>query len=142
MEKLPEFIANHLFLFSLFVALLSLLLWDFLMASKNSLEISPANVTDLINHEHATVLDVRNTDAFSEGHIIHAVNVVAEKFSEPEKILKKYKNSTIILCCQQGHESKRIARSLGKQGFTKLYCLRGGVVAWSNDQLPLIKAEV
>ena len=141
MEKLPDFIANHLFLSALFIALLSLLLWDLLMANKNSLQVSPANVTNLINHKNAMILDVRGGDEFSAGHIINAVNIEATKFSEPEKTLKKYKDKTIILCCQHGHESKRIAQSLGKQGFAEVSFLQGGISAWRNNQLPLIKIE-
>ena len=141
MEKLPEFIANHLFLFSLLVAISSLLIWNLFFSAIGSSQIGPTEVTRLINHEDAEVLDIRNGNDFENGHIINAINIDAAKLGEREKELEKYKNKTVVICCGQGQESIRVARSLKVKGFENLYSLKGGLSAWQNASLPLAKGK-
>ena len=139
MEKLLEFIANHLFLVSLLVAISSLLLWNIFAGSIGATQVVPAEVTRLINHENAEVLDLRSAEEFEKGHIINSVNLAAATLEEKQKELEKYKDKTVILCCNQGQESIRIARILKMKGLEKLFCLKGGIAAWRNANLPLTK---
>ncbi|MFB3100701.1 MAG: rhodanese-like domain-containing protein [Gammaproteobacteria bacterium] len=141
MERLPEFIANHLFLFSLLVAIASLLLWNIFAGALGVSQIVSAEVTRLINHEDAEILDVRNANEFEKGHIINAMNLDATTLAEREKELEKYKDKTVVICCGQGQESIRVARSLKMKGFEKLYTLKGGISAWQNANLPLTKGK-
>ena len=60
---------------------------------------------------------------------------------EREKELEKFKNKTVVICCGQGQESTRIARSLKMKGFEKLYSLKGGINSWQNANLPLTKGK-
>ncbi len=142
MERLPEFIANHLFLFSLLVAIASLLFWNIFAGALGVSQIVSAEVTRLINHEDAEILDVRNAKEFEKGHIINAMNLDATTRAEREKELEKYKDKTVVICCGQGQESIRVARSLKMKGFEKLYTLKGGISAWQNANLPLTKGKV
>jgi len=139
MEKLPEFIANHLFLVSLLVAISSFLLWNIFAGSIGAAQVAPTEVTRLINHENAEVLDLRSAEEFEKGHIINSVNLAAATLEEKQKELEKYKDKTVILCCNQGQESIRIARILKMKGLEKLFCLKGGIAAWRNANLPLTK---
>ena len=141
MERLPEFIANHLFLFSLLVAIASLLFWNIFAGALGVSQIVSAEVTRLINHEDAEILDVRNANEFEKGHIINAMNLDATTLAEREKELEKYKDKTVVICCGQGQESIRVARSLKMKGFEKLYTLKGGISAWQNANLPLTKGK-
>ena len=139
MEKLPEFIANHLFLVSLLLAITSLLLWNILARSIGAAQIVPSEATRLINHENAEILDLRSAEDFAKGHILNSVNLVAATLDEKQRELEKYKDKTVILCCNQGQESVRVARTLKMKGIEKLYCLKGGIIAWQNANLPLTK---
>ncbi len=139
MEKLPEFIANHLFLVSLLVAISSFLLWNIFAGSIGATQVLPAEVTRLINHENAEVLDLRSAEEFERGHIINSVNLAAATLEEKQKELEKYKDKTVILCCNRGQESIRVARILKMKGLEKLFCLKGGIAAWKNANLPLTK---
>jgi rhodanese-related sulfurtransferase len=141
MERIPEFIANHLFLVSLLVAISSLLFWNLFFSAMGSSQIVPSEVTRLINHEDAAVLDIRTAKDFENGHIINAVNIDAAKLGEREKELEKYKDKTVVICCGQGQESVRVARSLKVKGFEKLYALKGGISAWQNASLPLTRGK-
>ena len=141
MEQIPEFIANHLFLVSLLVAISSLLFWNLFFSAMGASQIVPAEVTRLINHEDAELLDVRSAEDFANGHIINAVNIDATTLGEREKELDKYKDKTVVICCGQGQESIRVVRSLKMKGFEKLYSLKGGISAWQNANMPLTKGK-
>jgi len=141
MERIPEFIANHLFLVSLLVAISSLLCWNLFFSAMGSSQIVPAEVTRLINHENAEILDIRAADDFENGHIINAVNMDAATLGEREKELEKYKDKTVVICCGQGQESIRVARSFKMKGFEKLYSLKGGISAWQSASLPLTRGK-
>ena len=141
MEKLPEFIANHLFLVSLFVAISSLLFWNIFFSAMGASQMVPAEVTRLINHEDAELLDIRSAKDFEKGHIINAVNMDMATLGDREKELDKYKDKTVVICCAQGQESIRVARNLKTKGFEKLYSLKGGISAWQNANLPLTKGK-
>lgn len=140
MEKLPEFIANHLFLVTLLIAISSLLLWNIFAGSIGVTQVAPAEVTRLINHENAQVLDLRSAEEFEKGHIINSVNLAVSTLEEKQKELEKYRDKTVILCCNQGQESVRVARILKMKGLEKLFCLKGGISAWQNANLPLTKS--
>lgn len=140
MEKLPEFIANHLFLVTLLIAISSLLLWNIFAGSIGVTQVAPAEVTRLINHENAQVLDLRSAEEFEKGHIINSVNLAVSTLEEKQKELEKYRDKTVILCCNQGQESVRVARILKMKGLEKLFCLKGGIAAWQNANLPLTKS--
>jgi rhodanese-related sulfurtransferase len=141
MEKLPEFIANHLFLVSLFVAISSLLFWNIFFSAMGASQIVPTEVTRLINHEDAELLDIRSAKDFEKGHIINAFNIDMATLGDREKELDKYKDKTVVICCAQGQESIRVARNLKTKGFEKLYSLKGGISAWQNANLPLTKGK-
>ena len=140
MEHFPEFIANHLFLFSLLIAILTLLIWNLYGDTVSGIkQIIPMEVTRLINHETATVVDVRNKADFANGHILNAQNIPASELTERQKELHKFKQRPVILCCNNGSESGRAVRILMQEGFEKLFCLKGGLNAWRNASLPLTR---
>lgn len=140
MEHLPEFIANHLLLFSLLIGISSLLLWNIYGSAASGIrEIGAAEVTRMINHEKAVVLDVRNEEEFAEGHILNAMNIPADKLDEQIKVLNKHKDKPLILTCKQGMESLRVARMIKQNGFEKIYSLKGGLQSWRDAKLPLMR---
>ena len=142
MARLLEFIANHLFLFSLFVSIAALLFWNIIAGTLGGSQLIAAEVTRLINHEDGKILDIRSTEDFQQGHIINAINIDAKTLVERDKDLKKLKDKTVIVCCGRGQDSIRVARSLKTKGFEKLYSLKGGISAWQNADLPLTKGKV
>jgi rhodanese-related sulfurtransferase len=140
MEQLPEFVGNHLFLFSLLVSILMLLIWnlfgDVLSGAKLLL---PDEVTRLINREDAKVVDLRTQKEFEKGHIIDAINISADQLSGQLDKLKKHKESGIIFCCASGSVSTKEARKLMNEGYEKVFSLKGGILSWQSANLPLTK---
>ena len=140
MEKLPEFIANHLWLVSLFVALLALLLWNILGSSMSGLaQVGPVEVTRLLNHEKALLVDLRAGAEFSSGHILNARNIPAAELEDRKKELQKFRNNPIIFCCSRNSDGVKAGRILKLAGFEKIYALKGGLQAWRNANLPVTR---
>jgi rhodanese-related sulfurtransferase len=142
MERIPEFIANHLFLFSLLVSILMLLVWNFYGDILSGVKvISPDNVTRLINREDAQVVDIRTDKEFADGHIIDAIHIHVDQLATQLDKLKKYKEKGVIFCCTGGSVSVKEARKLMNEGFEKVYCLKGGILSWQQANLPLTKGS-
>ncbi len=142
MERIPEFIVNHLFLFSLLVAVLLLLLWNLFSDVLSGVKlIAPEEATRLINREDAQIIDLRAPTEFNQGHITDAFNIGADQLSERLRNLgRKDEKRCTILYCANGVVSTREARRLIRENFQKVYCLKGGVHSWRDANLPLVSS--
>jgi rhodanese-related sulfurtransferase len=139
MERIPEFIANHAFLVSLFVAILALLAWNLFGEILSGVEqLAPADATLLLNRQDAVVLDVRPAAEFESGHIINALNLPADADAQ-QKVLEKHRDKPLLAVCQNGALSARTARTIRLRGFANVYCLRGGLSAWRSAGMPLTR---
>ncbi len=49
------------------------------------------------------------------------------------------KDKPILLVCAVGGRSYGVGRYLAKQGYPEVYNLRGGIVAWEKEGLPVVK---
>lgn len=102
-------------------------------------EVDPVGAVQLINHENALVLDVRETSEFASGHIANARHIPLGQLSDNAKTLEKYKDQTIVVNCRSGSRSAAACNTLSKLGFTKVYNLKGGIMAWQQAQMPTVK---
>jgi len=140
MERIPEFIGNHAFLVSLFIVIISLLIWDIYRSTLSGIKsLSPPEVTRLINHENAALVDVRSHLDFEGGHIINARNIPATELTANPETLNQYKHQAVIIYCDNGVQSSAQAKVLMKQGFAQVYYMKGGLAEWKNGQLPLTR---
>ncbi|BCV68521.1 rhodanese-like domain-containing protein [Shewanella carassii] len=96
----------------------------------------------LMNKEDAKVIDVRAKDDFRKGHILNALNVpMADIKNNQASNLEKYKTTPIILVCNAGMTSSQAAQILVKQGFEKVFNLKGGMGDWQAANMPVSKSK-
>lgn len=139
MQEIILFMQQHGTLsLALIVVLTLLILIEFVKQKNSGTRISSAQMTHLINHQNAMVVDVRNTDGYNSGHIINSVSLPLAEMEDKIKKIEKFKSQPIVLVCATGTESQRAAAVLQKKGFT-VYTLAGGLRTWKMDQLPLVK---
>ncbi len=93
----------------------------------------------LINHKQAIVLDVREDSEYTSGHVLNAKHIPLGKLSQRVGELEKYREQPIVVVCRSGNRSCAASALLGKQGFSQIYNLNGGVTAWRKANLPLEK---
>lgn len=140
MDRLLEFALNHWLLVSAFLFIAGWLLYSLLSDKIQGIQsVSPIEATALLNHEDAVVIDVRETHEFNEGHILNALHIPMASLTERVAKLQKHKNNSIIINCQSGYRSVHACKQLQRQGFTKVYNLSGGILAWRNASLPIQK---
>lgn len=140
MGQIGQFIFNHWLLWAGLVFVLVLILVNELQAQKmGAKSLSPRAAVDLINHQDAVVIDLRDAESYRKGHIIDSMRASKDDFQEQR--MDKYKDKPLILVCSKGNQSLELATLLKHQGFVKPFVLEGGLVAWQNAELPLIKGK-
>jgi len=141
MEQLSEFILNNLLLFGALFAVMVMLIKSELdhQANKGS-QLSPSMAIRLMNnHSDALVLDVRTTADYKNGHIKGAKNIPLSDLASSIKSLEKEKDKPVLIYCNSGNSVMRAIRMLKKAGFEKVNNLEGGIAAWKEANMPLIK---
>ena len=140
MGQLNQFITNHWELSLAFLVITFLIyINEWLSLKKAPKSLSPQFVIEKINHESATIIDLREQTLFSAGHIINAIRATADDFALPR--LQKYKTQPVILVCPKGVQSQALATKLSAQGFEHVMVLAGGLTAWQDAGLPLVKGN-
>jgi len=103
MSQLIEFIGNHPFLVTLFLAVLFLFLFTlYKEKSKAFQNVNIDQLTRLVNQQNAQLLDVRPKEAFDQGHIVNAINMPLEDITSGKAKLDKLKKKPIVVYCQVG----------------------------------------
>ena len=103
--------------------------------------VHPATLTALINREDALVVDVSPIADFEKGHIVGSRNVVMSQFDPENKALAKVRDLPVAIICRTGAASAEAAKRLVKAGFKHVYWLDGGITAWQQADLPLLKGK-
>ena len=96
---------------------------------------------ELIVDSNVVILDVRKADEFAEGHIKGAVLIdqFQSDFVEQAKA-QLPKDKTIAVYCGRGRGSSNAAGKLADVGY-KCVNLNGGIIAWKDANMPVIKEE-
>ncbi|WP_392537909.1 rhodanese-like domain-containing protein [Legionella sp. 227] len=139
MEHFSQFIIHHWQLWLAFIVILLLTFINELITQKRKAkELTPQAAVDLINHENAVVIDLRDKEAFSKGHIIDSIHAKSEDFEQQK--MDKYKNKPLILIASRAFDAQTVANKIRAQGYQP-HVLGGGIAAWQNAELPLVKGK-
>lgn len=135
-----EFIKSNILLIGLVLGSgIMLLLPSFKKGAGGVPNLSTAEAINLINRNHALVLDVRNEAEFAGGHIVDAKHIPLDKLAERLNELNKYKDKPILVNCQRGMRSAKACEVLRKAEFKQIHNLQGGLDAWLAAKLPVVK---
>jgi rhodanese-related sulfurtransferase len=142
LHKLPEFIGNHLALVALFfVLLLAIIVMEILTLFRKYKELTPAGLTLLINRESPLLVDLSAYADFEKAHVPGSRHVAMSQFDPEQKDLAKAKDLPVVLIDKDGRNTGKAAQRLVKAGFSKVFTLGGGVLAWQQAQLPVAKGK-
>ena len=87
--------------------------------------------------EKPLVIDVREPEEFEAGHIAEALLAPLE--SVEEKLAAVPKDREIVLVCRSGRRSGKAWEMLAARGYTKLWNMEGGMLAWEKLGYPVKK---
>ncbi len=97
-------------------------------------EIDNASATDLINHQGAQIIDLREPSEFKKECIARSVNIPAERIhNELDKIDK---TKPVLLVDNDGKRARMASPLLRGMGYKQVYVLRGGLNAWRRASMP------
>ena len=102
--------------------------------------ISPTEAVQLMNREKAVVIDVCSGDEYADGHINGARHVPLADLPTRLGDVVKSKTTPIIMVCASGMRSKGALATARKLGYEQVHSLQGGLKAWKEANLPVVKS--
>jgi len=100
-------------------------------------DITAAEVDELLSRPEPVVLvDVRTREEQEVSMIKGALTK-----AEFEKVKDRYKDATVITYCTAGARSGKYASQLEKEGFTHVQNMKGSLISWTHEALPLVAGD-
>ena len=135
-----QFLQDNIWMLLVAVASGLMLLWSFLGNRFRGIkEVEIAAAMQLINHKNALILDVREENEFSGGHILNAKLIPLLKLKDRLGELERYRDQPIVVVCRSGNRSATACALLGNRQFGQAYNLAGGMLAWQKAGMPVEK---
>ncbi|WP_372626623.1 rhodanese-like domain-containing protein [Arsukibacterium sp.] len=143
MAQFIEFVTNHPLLSLAWVVIFLIIVGGWIKERFSAIrQVSPTELTMLVNRQDGIVVDIRAEEEFKKGHITGARHIAASQISEQKLSgLEKQKDAPIIVVCQAGMTAQKSAAALTKQGFSNVSVLQGGMGAWTGASLPVVKLK-
>ncbi|TCV85202.1 rhodanese-related sulfurtransferase [Sulfurirhabdus autotrophica] len=133
-----DFLQNNLGLFGLAVISGVMLLWTTFGGRLSGVkEVDSVGAVQLMNHRDALVLDVREDKEVAAGRIPNSKHIPLGQLASRLQELTKYKEKPVVISCRSGARSASACRTLAKSGFTEVYNLKGGILAWEQANMPV-----
>ena len=104
--------------------------------------MSTTEATRMINRENALILDIRETQDFTKGHIAGAYNIPASVVEKKLSELNRYKTCPVVVVCKMGTSAGSVVKKLKNQGFEQVVRLAGGMAEWTAASLPVKKGKL
>lgn len=142
MQQFLEFATRHWDLFAALFIILAMLFGGGVMRRMRGYQEADASAAvQLINHDNALLLDVREDSEFRDGHILNARHIPLGTLRKRLGELEPFKDKPILVCCRSGQRSASACGLLRKEGFLNVTNLKGGVMGWQSAGLPLSKGN-
>ena len=137
MEQFFSFLGDHPILVGTFLLLLFLFFRN--ERTRAGATVGTQELVRLVNKENAVVLDVRERNEFTEGHIVDALNIPYATLESRIDEISQHKETPIVIACKMGQHSGAAGTLLRKNGFTNVTRLTGGYTEWRAQHLPVVK---
>ncbi len=133
-----QFLTENVLLVGLALGSAAMLLWPMLKRGGVA-NLTPNEAVLLINRANAVVLDVRDDAEFATGHIPEARHIPLAQLDARLGEIRRFKDNPVLVHCQSGAHSGKACDILRKQEFSKVHSLQGGLAAWIQAKLPVVK---
>jgi rhodanese-related sulfurtransferase len=97
--------------------------------------ISPNEASAMYAGKKAVIVDVREDSEWNEQHIPGAIHIPLAQLNKRLSELKQYQDSPVITQCKSGRRSAQALDVLKSAGFSKVYNMDGGIMAWDKAGL-------
>ena len=90
--------------------------------------ISIEDAKELIKDDDLAIIDIRDFNSFSSGHIQNAIHI--EDLNIENFIQEKDKNKPILIYCYHGNSSQTAASFFDQRGFNSVFSMDEGYEGW------------
>jgi rhodanese-related sulfurtransferase len=97
-------------------------------------EVSPKEAAALQSAKKALIVDVREDDEWQAQHIPGAIHIPLGQLENRLGELKS-QHSPLIMQCRSGKRSAKAQATLKAAGFSDVYNMEGGLIAWQQQGL-------
>ncbi|MEM7358092.1 MAG: rhodanese-like domain-containing protein [Pseudomonadota bacterium] len=133
-----EFIAENILWVAAFMVVANLLVWSMVQGNVKGVgSVSALELPQLQRGGNYAIVDVNDSTLYAASHIPEALNFPVNTINAENAELNKLKDKTTIIVCQTGSKSSKAARLLQGLGFKDLHILRGGLMSWTKENLPV-----
>jgi len=102
--------------------------------------ISPTEAKQRLEQGPGILLvDVRTPEEYASGHLARSVLLPLDQVDAKASTVLKDRNAPVMLYCHSGRRSDIAANMLKAQGYTNVINVVGGISAWSQAGLPVVK---
>lgn len=136
MQLFLEFAAQQWILIAALAAAVGMLIAH--ESRKAGPALSPQQAINLVNGEGGVFVDLRDAAAFKKGHIVDALHIPAAKVGARKAELDTFREKPVVLVCNMGQQAGAAAKELRAAGYDRVYKMSGGMMEWSNLQLPTV----
>ena len=92
----------------------------------------------LIDEGKVRVIDVREPDEWTSGHIPQATHIpLPQIVNNPEQSLKGDTEQPVVFVCAAGQRSAVASEVAAMLGYKEIYNLEGGTIAWIRSGKPV-----
>jgi rhodanese-related sulfurtransferase len=139
MDRLLDYSTNHpLLAGGLVLMALVVLGYEIRQRIATAAAIAPNEAIRLMN-AGAVLVDLRSANQFKDGHIAGAKSLPGDQIAADPKSLEKLAAKKVVLYCGDGATTAAAQRTLARAGAKDVYSLRGGLAAWTQENLPVVK---
>lgn len=112
--------------------------------TKNISTITPQKLENLRKSgQPIELIDVRTPAEYRECHAKFSRNVPLDSLN-PQTIMESRKGSQetpLYIICQSGNRAQKACEKFDAMGFSKVVNVEGGMQAWQEDGLPVVRGE-
>ncbi len=139
MDRLLDYSINHpLLAGGLLVMIVVVLAYELRERGAAAFAVAPNEAIRLAN-AGAVLVDLRSPNQFKDGHIAGARNLPGDQIAADPKAAAKLADKTVVLYCDTGVTTAAAQRTLTQAGAKNVFSLRGGLAAWKQENLPVVK---
>jgi rhodanese-related sulfurtransferase len=131
-----NFIVENILLIVIAIVSGGMLLWPLINKATGGPELDTLAATRLMN-DGAIVLDVREAAEFSAGHLANAKHIPVSEIDT--RLSDITSGKPVLVYCATGTRSGKAAAALKKAGRDQIFNLSGGIAAWKQAGLPVVK---
>ena len=102
-----------------------------------TIEIKAVEAVELLEQQHAIIIDLAEKTTFEKGHIPGAINMPGVTFINGSVAALTDNTKPVILIPMKGLIPMPVVQHLESEGVPQIYILKGGLNEWTEAGLPL-----